>query len=264
MEQDEAFPLRDTWQLDHRRLARQVLVYRRVDSTSTRAARAGETGSDGLVVLADEQTAGRGQHGRSWQAPPRSSVLLSVLVYPPESVGRPAILTAWAAVSVCETVRAITGSTPRIKWPNDVLVRDRKVCGILIEQSQIGPRTATVVGIGLNVQQTPEDFARAGLPLATSLRQHAGTPLDSDDVARRLLAHLDEQYDRLCGGDRATLQTCWLRYLDLVGKDVIVECTGARYAGRLVEAGFERIVLERPRRAPLILAPELILHLDQP
>jgi BirA family biotin operon repressor/biotin-[acetyl-CoA-carboxylase] ligase len=261
---EEAFPLRDTWQLDHRRLGRQVLVYHRIDSTSNRAAQAAVAGSDGLAVLADEQIAGRGQHGRSWQAPPRSSVLLSLLVYPPESIGRPAILTAWAAVSVCATVRELTGWSPRIKWPNDVLLRDRKVCGILIEQSQLGQRPATVVGIGLNVQQTPDDFARAGLPLATSLRQHSTGPLDTDDVARRLLGQLDEQYDRLCGGDRTTLEACWTRDLGLVGKDVVAECPGGRCHGRLVEASFERVVLAQPGLPPLVVAPEVILHLDPP
>src|SRR5262245_26870605 len=147
--QEEAFPLRATWHLDTRRLGRQVFVYRRLDSTNSRAALLGEAGSEGLAVLADEQTAGRGQHGRSWQAPPRSGVLLSVLLYPPEALARPAVLTAWAAVSVCETVRRLTGWQPRIKWPNDVLLHGKKVCGILIEQSQLAGRLAAVVGIGL-------------------------------------------------------------------------------------------------------------------
>src|SRR5206468_7692987 len=85
------------------------------------------------VVLAREQTAGRGQHGRAWQAPAGSSVLLSVLLCPPPALRRPALLTAWAAVSVCETILQLTGLQAKIKWPNDVLIRGRKVCGILIE-----------------------------------------------------------------------------------------------------------------------------------
>ena len=260
----EAFPLRDTWRLDNRRLGRRVLVYRCVDSTSNRAAAlAGSADSDGLAVLADEQTTGRGQHGRSWQAPPGSCVLLSVLLYPPERLARPAILTAWAAVSVCLTVRSLTGTQPRIKWPNDVLLGQKKVCGILIEQSQFGPELVAVVGIGLNVRQTDDDFARAGLPLATSLGQHRAGPVETEEVARLLLAQLDEEYDRLCRGERAPLESGWSEYLGLLGQDVVAECTGKRYAGRLVEAGFERVVLERPGQAPLVLAPEVILHLDR-
>jgi BirA family biotin operon repressor/biotin-[acetyl-CoA-carboxylase] ligase len=263
-QEPEAIALRDTWRLDTRRVGRRVLVYRSLDSTNRLAVQlAGQPDSDGLAVLADEQSAGRGQHGRSWQAPPRSSVLLSVLIYPPETLARPAILTAWAAVSVCATVGRLTGMQPRIKWPNDVLLQEKKVCGILIEQAQLGPRLAVVAGIGLNVQQTAEDFASAGLPAATSLCQHAGGPLDTEEVARLLLARLDEEYDRLCNGERAGPQARWAEYLGLVGKDVVVECTGRRYLGRLVEAGFDRVVLARPGRASLILAPEVILHVDQ-
>jgi BirA family biotin operon repressor/biotin-[acetyl-CoA-carboxylase] ligase len=261
----QPFALRDTWRLDTRHLGRRVLVYRRLDSTNSRAAElARAADSDGLAVLADEQTAGRGQHGRSWQAAPRSSVLLSLLLHPPGALARPAVLTAWAAVSVCATVRRLTGWAPRIKWPNDVLLREQKVCGILIEQAQAADRLATVVGIGLNVQQTAEDFARAGLPLATSLRLHREGPLDTDDVARLLLGHLDAEYDRLLNGDSAALQACWLSHLGLLGKNVIAECTGGRYEGRLAEATFERVLLDRPGRGPLVLAPEVILHLDQP
>jgi BirA family biotin operon repressor/biotin-[acetyl-CoA-carboxylase] ligase len=255
----EAFPLRDTWRLNNRRVGREVLVYFQLDSTNNRAAQAG---IDGLAVLADEQTAGRGQHGRSWQALPRSSVLLSVLLYPPEALARPVILTAWAAVSVCRAVQRLTGCLPRIKWPNDVLLAEKKVCGILIEQSSQGSRPATVAGIGLNVQQSAGDFARADLPLATSLCQHCPHPLDTDEVARQLLGQLDEEYDRLCQGARTTLEASWLQYLGLVGKDVVAECPIDRYPGRLVEAGFDRLVLNRPGAAPLLLTPETILHLD--
>lgn len=263
MQTPEAFPLRDTWQLDHRRLGRRVLVYRQVDSTNTRAAGwAGQPETDGLAILADEQSAGRGQHGRSWQAPPRASVLLSVLLYPPPLLCRPAVLTAWAAVSVCRTVFQLTDVQPRIKWPNDVLLHGRKVCGILIEQSLVGARLASVVGIGLNVAQSADDFARAGLPLATSLAQHRAGPLDSDDAARRLLAVLDEEHDRVCQGDRDTLDAQWRRSLGLVGHEVVAECTGGPCTGRLVEVGFERVVLDRPGGA-LVLAPEVILHLDR-
>ena len=140
----------ETWILNTRRLARRVLVFDRIDSTNSRLMElAGQPESDGLAFLADEQSAGRGQHGRRWLAPPRSSVLLSILLYPDEAINRPALLTAWAAVCVADVFRRLSGIAPTIKWPNDVLVRGRKVCGILIEQSRQGKTPATVVGIGL-------------------------------------------------------------------------------------------------------------------
>src|SRR5438067_7450290 len=150
---------REEWQLDTRRLGRRVLVYDRVDSTSTRAAAlAVDPANDGVVILADEQTAGRGQYGRTWTCPGGAGVPMSVLLFPPPALRRPAVLTAWAAVSVCEVIRQTAGLQARIKWPNDVLIQGRKVSGILIEQSR-----GTVAGIGLNVNQSAAAFAQAGL-----------------------------------------------------------------------------------------------------
>src|SRR5262245_55002410 len=128
----------DTWDLPTRHLGRRTIVFERLDSTNTyAAARADDPANDGLVVVAREQTAGRGQHGRTWQAPSGSSVLLSALLFPPPALRRPALLTAWAAVAVCDAIDALAGLDARIKWPNDVLVEGRKVCGILIEQRTV-------------------------------------------------------------------------------------------------------------------------------
>src|SRR5262249_41132465 len=117
----------EEWTEDGRRVGRRVLVYDRIDSTNALALTlAGDPGSDGLVLVAREQTAGRGQQGRTWLSPAGSSVLLSAVLFPPPHLRRPALLTAWAAVSVCETVRETTGLVATIKWPNDVFLQGRK------------------------------------------------------------------------------------------------------------------------------------------
>ena len=172
----------DEWNLNTLHIGRRVLVYDEVDSTNSVAAQlADDAANDGLVVLAARQTAGRGQHGRSWQCQPGDGVLLSVLLYPPPTLRKPAVLTAWAAVSVCKTVRRLTGQQARIKWPNDVLVRGRKVCGILIEQGR-----GAVAGVGLNIRQTPEQFAAAGLANAASLASFTDSDLDARTAAEML------------------------------------------------------------------------------
>src|ERR1019366_3193428 len=129
-----------------------------LDSTNSLAlSLAHDPTQNGLVVIAHAQSAGRGQYGRSWHAPPGSSVLLSVLLFSPPTLRRPSLLTAWAAVSVCEAILKLADLDAQIKWPNDVLVQGKKVCGILIEQRTITHADfplATVVGIGLNVSQT--------------------------------------------------------------------------------------------------------------
>src|SRR5205807_10605382 len=116
-------------------------------------------------------------------------VLLSVLLFPLADLRRPVVLTAWAAVSVCETILECTRLQAKIKWPNDVLLQGKKVCGILIEQSR-----GTVVGIGLNVNQSSEHFVAADLPDAASLAILTGKILDRRHILEVLIANLDEGY----------------------------------------------------------------------
>lgn len=246
--------------LPTRHVGRRIRYYDRVDSTNSVAARlADDPANDGVAVLAGEQTAGRGQHGRSWQCRPGDGVLLSVLLFPPQALRRPAVLTAWAAVSVCETARRLTGLTARIKWPNDVLIRGRKVCGILIEQGR-----GAVAGVGLNVRQAAEYFAVAGLPHGASLAQFTDAELDARSAAEMLLHQMDEEYTRLLGGDLATLAAAWKGHIGLLGQDVIAErYDGSTHRGRLLELGFDGVLLERSGSTPLLLPPETVRHLEQ-
>lgn len=252
---------REEWSLDTRRLGCRVLVFDRLDSTNNLAASlAGDPVNDGLAILADEQTAGRGQHGRTWLAAPGQSVLLSLLVSPPPELCRPAVLTAWAAVAVCATVQGITGQPPRIKWPNDVLLHERKVCGILIESAAGAP--CFVVGIGLNIQQSAESFAAAGLPDAASLAQFTAQPLHTRAIAADLIRQLDHDYDALCRGDLATLETHWRKHLGLLGKNVIAECADGTHQGRLINLSFRVVELACGENRVLTLTPERIQHLS--
>jgi BirA family biotin operon repressor/biotin-[acetyl-CoA-carboxylase] ligase len=246
----------DVWNLGTGRIGRRVLVYDVVDSTNNLAAAlAADPANDGVAVLAGRQTAGRGQHGRTWQTPANSAVLLSVLCFPPPPVRRAAVLTAWAAVAVCDTVRELTGSAATIKWPNDVLVEGRKVCGILTEQNR-----GTVVGIGLNVNQSAADFAAAGLPEATSLRLLSGLSSECADVARTLIRHLDEEYGRLLAGDLATLEEKWRAGAGLFGRHVRAECVDGVVRGRLLEMAFDGVLLDVGGETRLLM-PEMVRHL---
>jgi BirA family biotin operon repressor/biotin-[acetyl-CoA-carboxylase] ligase len=256
------FPIAEQWQLETRRLGRCVLVFEQLDSTNTLTAQMAAQGApEGLAVLAREQTAGRGQHGRSWLAGRGDGVLLSLLLFPPPALRRPVVLTAWAAAAVCGLVREITGAAPRIKWPNDVLVDGRKICGILIEQGRGPSGLATVAGVGLNVRQSADAFTAAGLPEATSLAQWTPQPPDTPEVARRLIRRLDAEYDRLCQGDLATLEAGWKEYLGLLGQPVAAECAAQTHLGRLCDITLDAITLEQPRARRLVLQPERILHL---
>ncbi len=128
--------------------------------------------------------------------------------------------------------------------------------------STLHPPPATlIVGIGLNVQQSAEAFAAAGLPEATSLAQFTASPLDTHTVATELIRQLDRDYDLLCQGDLGTLEACWKEHLGLLGKQVVAECHDANHRGRLVELSFGCVELAWPGEPLLVLAPERIQHL---
>jgi len=277
----------EEWHLETRQIGRRVQVYKRLESTNTEAAnRADDPSNHGLVILAEEQTSGRGQQGRSWHAPAGKAILLSVVVMPSAPLRRPVLLTAWAAVSVCETIRQATGLQARIKWPNDVLIRGRKVCGILIESKvqscrDIDKKTsgvlessevsannvkaldfAVVAGIGLNVNQTANDFQEAGLSQAGSLALSAGRTFDCPTLARMLVHQLDEEYDRLVQGDLDSLVTCWKWHIGLLGRQIALEGPDGRHWGRLKELTLDGVELERTGGRSLHLPPEAVRHLE--
>ena len=247
-----------TWTLPARHVGRRVLVYDRLPSTMpVAAALAADPAHAGTAVLAGEQTAGRGQYGRSWTATPRSSVLLGVLLFPPPPLRRPAVLTAWAAVAVADAVQSLVRRRPRIKWPNDVLVGGHKVCGILIESTG----AAVVTGIGLNVTQSAADFAATGLPRATSLALLSGRTFDTHDVARRLLLRLDAEYAAAGDDGLSLLEERWRRRVGLLGRAVDVEAVDGRVRrGRLRSLTFDGLELEEGGSV-VRLAPEAVRHL---
>lgn len=214
------------WDLGTRVVGRRVVVRSRVGSTNDLAAEAGSSRfNDGLAVFAEEQTAGRGQRGRVWTAPAGSSLLVSVLLFPPPTLDRPNWLTALAALAVAEVV----GPDARIKWPNDVRVDGRKVAGILVERGR-----ATVVGIGLNVNLAAADLPAEVRDRATSLQILRGGPLDRSDVARDLLRRLDHWFGLAVTAGPGELGEPWWDRCEHRGRDVAVETTaGGRVAGRV-------------------------------
>jgi BirA family biotin operon repressor/biotin-[acetyl-CoA-carboxylase] ligase len=247
-----------------RHIGRRLIHFDATESTNSRAAElAHDPAYAGTVVTADLQTRGRGQHGRVWESPPGVNVLLSALLFPPSALRRPVVLTAFAAVVVAETILQVTGKQARIKWPNDVLLGGKKVCGILIEGGVAAADRDPhfVVGIGLNVNQSADDFARLGLADATSLSMAAGRRLDVTGITQLLVRNLDAEYDRLLAGELAELEACWRWRLGLGDRPVTVELMDANEVrGRLVELGFAGLVVETGGGDVRRLMPEEVRH----
>lgn len=243
---------REIWHFDTRHVGSRVLVYDSLPSTNDLAHSLNEPGT---AIVADVQTAGRGQYQRVWQSSRGASLLVSVTVAPPPELLRPVILIAWAAVAVRDTIRTLTTYKARIKWPNDLLIDGRKVCGILTESQRF-----SVVGIGLNLTQTAEDFAE--LPEATSLMLATGIDCEPAKALKLLLHALDDRYDRLLDGDRTSLEREWRQGLALTGKHVLAELSdGAFLTGRLIDVGFDGVEIDLGDGAIQAIAPEHVRHL---
>ena len=251
---------REEWHFETDRIGRRVLVFDEVESTNTLAAslanRERDPGLDGLIVVAEHQTAGRGRFGRVWQARPGCSLLMSVVLTPPLDLRRASILTASAAVAIAEAIRDLTGLQARIKWPNDLLIRGKKVCGILIEQSR-----AVVIGIGLNLNQTAAEFEAAGLPDAASLAILSGNEIALRDATGAAVRHLDAEYSRLLGGERIAVEADWKWRTGLLGRQVIVELIdGATLTGRMMEMSFAGLELAIGEGRLQRIVPESVAH----
>jgi BirA family biotin operon repressor/biotin-[acetyl-CoA-carboxylase] ligase len=142
-------------------------------------------------------------------------------------------------------------------------LQGKEVCGILIEQRTTGSHLATVVGIGLNVNQPREFFEQAGLPFGGSLAERTGQTLPRGDIFQQLLASLDREYQRLLEGDVAGLEACWKWHLGWLGRTVALESHGdsAVLSGRLLDATFAAMEIVDAQGEKLSMAPERIKHI---
>ena len=162
-----------------------------VESCESTQALVDTTLGEGAIVVADHQTAGRGRLGRSWEAPAGTAILCSVLLKPPPERHAPE-LSLVAGVAVADTLERATGLSVQIKWPNDVMLRRRKVAGCLAE----GRDGAVVLGIGVNVNQTSEQLP----PNGGSLRTLTGRGWDRDALLASLLDDLGRWYEEWRAG----------------------------------------------------------------
>ena len=199
-----------------RRVGRTLVCLDTVDSTNNEVKRrAVETVPEGLGVVAASQTGGRGRRGRSFVSPP-GGLYLSALLRPNCPLKQVSALTAWSAVAVCDAVEQVCGLRPGIKWPNDVILEGRKLCGILTELELEGETAAlryVVAGIGVNLTQTEEDFGPEVAPVAISLAQALGKAPRRAELASALLDALD-RLDRDFPGQ-------WDRWLERYRADCI-------------------------------------------
>jgi len=179
-------------------VGRELVCLEVIDSTSTECKRRAMAGAaEGLVVLAEEQTGGRGRRGRGFQSPRGKGLYLSALFRPDLEPARVTDFTAWVAVAVCDGIEACCGVRPQIKWTNDIVMGGKKLVGILTElgiESETNALDYLVTGIGVNVNQEREDFLPEIQDMAVSLSQILGRPVRRAELAAQVALALDRMY----------------------------------------------------------------------
>ena len=172
-----------------------ILRFDTLESTNTEAANQARAGADeGLCVLARQQTAGRGRHGRTWISERDSGLYFSLILRPKLDAEFLPLITLMSGIAVYDALEEL-GLKPDIKWVNDILVNDKKICGILAETAETSKGLAVIVGIGINV--TSSNFPDELSGLATSIKAEIGRLVKPDEVAELLTRFISYFYNIL-------------------------------------------------------------------
>ena len=203
--------------LAHRVIGRRIHHYDKIGSTMDEARRlASESATEGTVVIAEEQTAGRGRFNRAWVSPRGENLSFSVILTPPAS--QLPYMNMAATLAVAHTVADCANLQPTIKWPNDVRVGGLKISGILIETAIESEDTVcAIIGIGVNVNFDPSLYAEIA-DISTSIYRETGQRRNRTPVLQTLLEHFDDAYAAVRAGKSLTAD--WSRLLDTLGRTV--------------------------------------------
>ena len=211
-----------------------IRVLPQTTSTNDEAGRAAlEDHPEGLVIFAESQSAGRGRMGRRWSSPAGRGLWFSVLLRPSLAPSECTQLTAASANALVRAIQSTTGITPEIKWPNDLLIKGKKIAGILTEMSaELEHVRSVVLGIGIDVNQTASEFPADIRNIATSLKLATGKSVSRADLAEAVLHELDREYARILAGDFAAVAEEWAGYCTTLGKLATIDMGTRRVRGR--------------------------------
>lgn len=219
--------------LDTGRIGKEIIIYKSTSSTNDIAAEYAKGGkkNDGLAVFAEYQTAGRGRRGNAWLSQAGKSVLCSILLYEPDI--KPDALVLACAVAVAESIGRCGRTAAKIKWPNDILLNDKKVAGVLVEGISVKRQNFFIIGIGINCHQKKEDFPDELAQMATSIDIQSSTVCDRNRIAKRLLVNLDHCFTVSLKNPDEIVER-WRSRSILLGKRITVEYNGGQFTGNCI------------------------------
>jgi BirA family biotin operon repressor/biotin-[acetyl-CoA-carboxylase] ligase len=210
-------------------VGRSIRVFERTTSTNDVAARLAADGvAEGMVVFAESQTKGRGRLGRKWISPPRKGLWFSVLLRPDLAPQMATQLTVAAATALARAITAQARISCAIKWPNDIVIGDKKVAGILTELSaELDHIKDVILGIGVDVNIEANEFPAELRKTATSLKNETGQTIERAALAVAILRELDDSYEKIRQGKFEAVAEEWQALCATIGRQVVIR-TGER------------------------------------
>lgn len=223
--------------LETKWIGKTIHFFETVDSTNTKAYELALRGArEGEVVLAESQKKGRGRLGREWFSPSFSNLYLSVILRPKIPPHQASLITLMAAVATADALRKFSGLDPRIKWPNDVLLNDRKVAGLLNEIHSEADRIHFVIlGIGINLNMDASMVSKEIRTRATSLKKEMGQTISRKEFLKTLLGELETWYEVFLEEGGTTILKAWRDRAQIQGKQVNVTSFGETLRGVAID-----------------------------
>lgn len=217
-------------------IGRNLHYLESVDSTQKIAHKlAYENAVEGTVIIAEEQTAGRGRMDRKWHSPKYSGIWMSIILRPQLPIPKAPQLTLIVAVSVVQAIEEVTGLLPEIKWPNDILIGGKKVTGILTELLAESDRINSIlIGIGINVNTRKEDFPDELEGIASSLAIETGSLVDREKLIRRVLEQLEKLYTLYLDKGFLPIKLMWESYAVSIGKNITARTLTGEIKGKAI------------------------------
>ncbi|MDI6890562.1 MAG: biotin--[acetyl-CoA-carboxylase] ligase [Thermodesulfovibrionales bacterium] len=214
-------------------IGREIFFYETVGSTNTIAAGLAEKGeAEGVVVIADSQERGRGRLGRFWVSPPGVNIYMSIILRPEIEPKDATLITIMAAVGCTSALRRLTGLNVTIKWPNDLMVSDKKIGGILTETKTAHKRIIyAITGIGINVNMDQDAFPEDIKEVATSVKMETGIPHSRTEIIIEILNAIDYWYRILKEMRRRMLLSEWQYLTSTLGRKVRVTVGKETFTG---------------------------------
>ncbi len=222
--------------LGTRIIGRDILTYEEVDSTMGLAEGLAEKGArEGTAIFAEKQRSGHGRSGRRWYCSKNKGILMTTILRPQINADRMCLLTGMIAVAVADTIRDHLKLPALIKWPNDVTVNEKKVCGILVDASTPrGKKPYFLAGIGLNVNVTRSALPKDVSHPTTSLSIEKGSRIDRIALSRALLRQLDRWYAPFKDSEYKDVRRRWAELFPLTGRRVRIREKDGVHTGKVV------------------------------